>query len=249
MQRNARGTGRVGRQKRLQERPKEERTRISVYSGLTLTSQEVTAILPEAIARPPVKQFDLLADIREGFHVVVIVDGVFHHSPAVSPSEIMDALRRGMLVYGCSSMGALRAAELYPYGMRGVGEIFEWSRQDPGFRDDFPAQTFSSEDGIIVPRSVPYVDFVFGVRRLLEQRRLSSAEARFLERTFREMYYPDRSLPALVAALSKTRPKLIPAARLALSMPSQKRADAIATLKRVKEDLKKLARLNEMLAS
>src|SRR5687768_15165582 len=106
--------------------------KISVYSGLTLSKDEITAILPAAVARLPVKQFDLLADIREGFHVVVIVDGVFHQTPAVSPSEIMDALRRGILVYGCSSMGALRAAELYPYGMRGSGEIFEWVKNTPG---------------------------------------------------------------------------------------------------------------------
>ncbi|UUZ56476.1 TfuA domain-containing protein [Massilia sp. H-1] len=38
--------------------------------------------------------------------------------------EILHALALGIRVYGGSSMGALRAAELHPFGMRGVGRIF-----------------------------------------------------------------------------------------------------------------------------
>src|SRR4051812_3590427 len=83
---------------------------IAVYTGLTLKAADVHRVLPRASVRAPVRQFDVLRDVRDGYHVVVIIDGVFHQTPAVSPTEIMDALRRGMLVYGCSSMGALRAA-------------------------------------------------------------------------------------------------------------------------------------------
>ena len=219
-----------------------------MYSGLTLSKPEVEAILPGALVRPPVKQFDLLADIREGYHVVVIVDGVFHQTPAVSPSEIMDALRRGLLVYGCSSMGALRAAELHSYGMRGVGEIFEWVKSSPGFRDDFPAQTFTVEGDRVVALSVPYVDFFFNLRRLRAAKQLSQRDYRLLERTFRDLYYPDRTLAALVAALRPRRPDLIPVATRALrQMPSQKRIDAIAALKRVRADLADVSKVNAAL--
>ncbi|NJS14751.1 MAG: hypothetical protein HC788_09295 [Sphingopyxis sp.] len=39
-------------------------------------------------------------------HMVGIIDGVFQQARAVSPSELMDALRSGMRVYGSSSVGA-----------------------------------------------------------------------------------------------------------------------------------------------
>ena len=223
--------------------------KIGVYSGLTLGAADVQRWLPHALMRPPVKQFDLLADIREGYHVIVIVDGVFHQTPAVSPSEIMDALRRGILVYGCSSMGALRAAELYPYGMRGHGAIYEWIRSEPTFRDDFPGQVFSCEGGVIRPLSATHVDFVFNLKRLLARGTIDARGYRHLERTFRDLYYPDRTLPALRAALSKRHPHLIPAATRALTrMPSQKRIDALATLRRVARDLRAIQRDNDRLA-
>jgi hypothetical protein len=39
--------------------------------------------------------------------------------------EILWAMARGVHVFGAASMGALRAAELHPFGMRGIGRIFE----------------------------------------------------------------------------------------------------------------------------
>lgn len=224
--------------------------RISVYSGLTLSAEEVATSLPSAVLRPPAKQFDLLADIRDGTHVVLIVDGVFHQSPAVSPAEIMDALRRGILVYGCSSMGAMRAAELMPYGMRGIGKIFDWVCRDPTFRDDFLAQTFSSEAERIHPLSVPFVDFAFNVRQLARRKVIRPRDAQFLERTFRDLYYPDRTLAALLALLTRQRPDLGGVARRALlSMPSQKKRDALLALRRIRSDLSAVQANNHALGA
>src|SRR5205823_5071915 len=55
----------------------------------------------------------------------VIVDGFFDQVPSVWHKEVLFALSRGVPVYGASSLGALRAAELHAFGMEGVGEIFE----------------------------------------------------------------------------------------------------------------------------
>src|SRR5262249_49752313 len=43
---------------------------------------------------------------------------------AVWHKEILVALERGIEVWGAASMGALRAAELAPFGMIGVGAIY-----------------------------------------------------------------------------------------------------------------------------
>ncbi|QRR07548.1 hypothetical protein FPJ27_14680 [Burkholderia sp. MS455] len=55
---------------------------------------------------------------------MLITDGVFGESMAVSPCECMDLLHAGWLLLGASSMGALRAADCNRVGMIGIGEIY-----------------------------------------------------------------------------------------------------------------------------
>ncbi|MFE9287986.1 TfuA-like protein [Streptomyces olivaceus] len=74
--------------------------------------------------RSPVTAGDLLAIPLEDGDVVAIVDGYFHQRRAIPHKEIMEIMSRGVRVLGASSMGALRAAELEPFGMQGVGQIF-----------------------------------------------------------------------------------------------------------------------------
>ena len=50
-----------------------------------------------------------------------IIDGVFLDVASVWHREILWALSQGVHVFGAASMGALRAAELDGFGMRGVG--------------------------------------------------------------------------------------------------------------------------------
>ena len=50
--------------------------------------------------------------------------------------EILLAIDDGIAVFGASSMGALRAAELVPFGMVGVGTNFEALSRRVGNEDD-----------------------------------------------------------------------------------------------------------------
>lgn len=68
--------------------------------------------------------------------VVVLVDGVFHHAPAVGHAELLAALRAGWEVWGLGSMGAIRAAEMHSLGMRGYGVVFDSYRERPDMCDD-----------------------------------------------------------------------------------------------------------------
>jgi hypothetical protein len=53
--------------------------------------------------------------------VVAIVDGEFGQNLSVACRKIIDAIGRGVRLYGAANMGALRAAELRHLGMRGFG--------------------------------------------------------------------------------------------------------------------------------
>ena len=73
----------------------------------------------------PARQGDIWRAVRAHRPVAIgLIDGVFFHEPAVWHREILWALAEGVHVFGAASMGALRAAELEPFGMRGVGRVF-----------------------------------------------------------------------------------------------------------------------------
>lgn len=95
-----------------------------VYLGPTLDLKTALTYLPQAYYHPPVKCGDLIKLLRLDPKRVVIIDGIYENVPSVWHKEIMLALDRGVEVFGAASMGALRAAELYQFGMIGVGEIF-----------------------------------------------------------------------------------------------------------------------------
>ena len=91
-----------------------------VFVGPTL--REVA--LPGAEVRPPAGVGDVLRASRERIARIAIIDGYFERMAAVWHKEILIALERGIEVWGAASMGALRAAELDGFGMRGVGAIY-----------------------------------------------------------------------------------------------------------------------------
>lgn len=77
---------------------------------------------------PPIKTGDLepLVQLQPG--VCVIIDGVFGKNRAITPFECIELINSGWVVIGCSSMGALRAADLYSMGMIGIGEVYNMYR-------------------------------------------------------------------------------------------------------------------------
>ncbi|MBT2478883.1 TfuA domain-containing protein [Streptomyces sp. ISL-94] len=98
-------------------------SRVVVYAGPTLSAADVRAVLPEAEVRPPAGRGDLLADPWRRGDVAVIIDGYFRERRSVGHKEILQLLTEGVDVVGAASMGALRAAELGPCGMRGIGAV------------------------------------------------------------------------------------------------------------------------------
>ena len=97
--------------------------RAVVFAGPSIPRSEVEA-RPGVEWRPPVSQGDVYRCVQTAPDIIAIVDGYFDGVPSVWHKEILWAMSRGIHVVGASSMGALRAAELHQFGMRGVGEIF-----------------------------------------------------------------------------------------------------------------------------
>ncbi|MCG8508591.1 MAG: tfuA protein [Rhodospirillales bacterium] len=95
-----------------------------IFTGPSLPPADAQAEL-DAVFLPPVSEGDILRLMDRKPAVIGIIDGFFENIPAVWHKEILFAISRGVHVYGAASMGALRAAELQPFGMIGVGAVFE----------------------------------------------------------------------------------------------------------------------------
>lgn len=97
-----------------------------VFLGPTLSLNEAKSCL-DAFYCGPVQQGDIVRALDRRAEAIGIIDGFFEVVPSVWHKEILLALSRGVYVCGAGSMGALRAAELAPYGMVGIGTVFELS--------------------------------------------------------------------------------------------------------------------------
>ena len=75
-------------------------------------------------------QGDVYRATLDQVQTIAIIDGYFDRVPAVWHKEILWALNMGIRVIGAASMGAIRAAELAPFGMEGVGRILRHSAME-----------------------------------------------------------------------------------------------------------------------
>lgn len=104
---------------------------MAIFAG---PSRSPDLILGTAQVFPPARAGDLSDAVDSGFGHIVLSDTLFLDAPP-NHREIMEVMRRGATMYGCSSAGALRAIELTSYGMIGHGIVHEIYR-DRRLSDD-----------------------------------------------------------------------------------------------------------------
>lgn len=163
-----------------------------VYLGPSLKRERAAALLPAATWRPPIRRGDLYRDREAGHSLFVIIDGVFFNSEAVSPREVVDVLADGAVVVGAASMGALRAAECWPSGMRGIGAIYRLFRAGSLTSDEEVAIAFSHEPGHDAV-SVALVNVRHALRRAVRNHQLDLETATRIMTVAEQMFYADRT--------------------------------------------------------
>ncbi|MGW6732451.1 TfuA-like protein [Streptomyces sp. NPDC055013] len=141
-----------------------------VYAGPSLDTAAVRALLPDAVVHPPVRHGDLMASPAGPGDRVVVLDGQFFQSASVRHKEICEVIGRGAAVYGAASMGALRAAELGPYGMTGSGVVHRLYATGLIERDDEVALVHTEPDAGSRALTVALVSVRVALRRLARRR-------------------------------------------------------------------------------
>lgn len=165
---------------------------IVIYTGLSISFDEAKSIL-DVEYHPPVKRGDIykLISTRNDINIIGIIDGVFHQSPAVAHKEILKALNQGIKVIGGSSMGALRACELYPYGMIGVGNIFNDYKNGIIESDDDVAVTFNPET--LEQMSESWINIKYNLEKAKNNNIINQEQKNELLDIAKNTYYPKRS--------------------------------------------------------
>jgi hypothetical protein len=172
---------------------------VHVFVGPTLAADRVSTIVADATIHPPVAHGDLLRlDLGPG-DTVVIIDGYYHQNASVRHKEILALLARGVMVVGCSSMGALRAAELHPFGMIGHGVVFGLYRDGVINGDDEVAVTHSEGPEYRV-LSEPLVSIRHAVAAATRFGVLTQRQADAVVRTAGSLHYTERVWPAIERA-------------------------------------------------
>jgi hypothetical protein len=212
--------------------------KVFVFLGPTLSHEEARSEL-DAVYLPPVAQGDLYRAAKEKPFAIGVIDGYFERLPAVWHKEILWALSQRIHVFGAASMGALRAAELSSFGMRGVGEIYQAFSSGELEDDDEVAVAHGDESTGFRAASEAMVN----IRATLAQAERSggiAGDMRLrLEAIAKATFYPERSYPCL---LDRGREAGVPEQVLqalrefvASNRVDKKRADALALLRVVRD--------------
>lgn len=195
-----------------------------VFLGPSLCIEDAREILPNATYMPPIQCGDIVRVLRLEPKALVIIDGVFERVAAVWHKEILLALHRGVTVVGGGSMGALRAAEMSPLGMLGVGRSFEEFSDGTLTDDDEVAIVHTSEGEALCDAMVNIRDTATGAQR---EGLLTADEARAIIEDAKGLFYAERTFEGSAeATLPSERSEAVVAWSRAGGFCDRKREDA-----------------------
>lgn len=133
---------------------------------------------------------------------IAIVDGTFHSYPSVGHVEIQKALLSGWNVWGLSSMGAIRAAELHQYGMKGFGRVYQEYIEDTDFSDDEVTLVHESQYPYR-PISEPLIHIREFVSSLVLDGHLTVHDSERVLHSMKNRWYGARTMQLLKKEISK----------------------------------------------
>jgi len=179
-------------------------TPLVVFAGPSLRPTDLPVLHAQAVAagrdldlRPPVRRLDLLDLVKSTVDSeVIMLDGEFGQSLAVSITEIRAVLAAGQPLHGASSMGALRAVECRTLGMTGSGWVFEQYLSGAIESDGDVALLYDPDD--YVPVTIPLMNVRWLLASKASEGLLTSAAANAALRVAEAAHFHERRPAALL---------------------------------------------------
>lgn len=169
-----------------------------VFAGPTIPHGRVRELLPSAVLHGPIRHLSLLELPLTPGDTVAVIDGAFLQLPAIRHKELLHVLENGVQVWGASSMGALRAAELEAYGMRGVGLVQRLLALGLLERDDEVAVAHAPAEADYRPLSMALVSIRVLARRARRHGLLARATEAQIVAAASGLAFPRRRPEAVV---------------------------------------------------
>ena len=177
-----------------------------IFLGPSLPLAEAKAVCGDAIYLPPAAQADILSALeRFKPDIIGLVDGVFLQDLSVWHKEILFALKRGVVMVGAGSMGALRAAETARYGTIGVGEIYRMYADGRLTDDDEVALLHGPADSLYRKFTEPMVNVRATLARAAEEQIVTAEALPALIAAAKAIHFHDRTWPAIFSAFQSER--------------------------------------------
>ncbi|MFJ7305229.1 TfuA-like protein [Streptomyces sp. NPDC099088] len=150
-------------------------------------------IIDRCTVLPPVQAGDLLKLNAVSGDVVILIDGYFYNRPAVRHKEILYLLSQGVQVHGAASMGALRAAELAPFGMVGHGAVFAAYQSGDLVGDDEVAVVHGGAEHGYRPLTDALVSLRYKMHCAINSGACTSEVARKVIEAAKKLHFPQRN--------------------------------------------------------
>jgi hypothetical protein len=211
-----------------------------VFSGPSLPPSKAPAH-PDFEWRPPVRQGDVYRATQSRPALIGIIDGYFETVATVWHKEILWAMAQGIHVYGAASIGALRAAELADFGMRGLGAIFHQLYTGALADDDEIAVLHGPKEVEYIQVTEAMVNVRATIARALKLGVIARPIATILLGIAKSLFYKDRTYEAILSAATAQGMSRDALRRFADWLPNgqidQKRLDALEMLAAMTEHI------------
>jgi hypothetical protein len=208
-----------------------------VFIGPTLPLAAARAEF-DAVYLPPVAAGDVFRLWPKCPRAIGIVDGSFEHVPAVWHKEVMWIMEQGVHVFGSAGMGALRAAELDSFGMRGVGQVYRAVKDGTLDRDDEVAIKYEAGPQGYEALSEAMVNIRATLNAARQAEVICDATRRVLTTAGTALFYKERTWSAVLEAggADGVGPAEIQALRewLPTGKINQQADDAVAMLRQMR---------------
>ena len=214
--------------------------KVIIYTGLSLPFDEAKDILDsyddiEVIYKRPIKRGDIGLALKENPDIIGIIDGIFHQNSAVGHKEILEAINRGIKVYGASSMGALRASELDSLGMTGIGYCYEQYANGIIDSDDDVAVMLDSDS--LEPLSIPLISMRYVFTEAVNKNIITDDEKEELLKIAKDEFYPQRNYAQTLSKSPLDNDKKSELIDFIRTSPDIKKEDAKKLISHIKQQL------------
>jgi hypothetical protein len=155
---------------------------------------------------PPAALGSVYRAMERGYRRIAIIDGFFGNTPSVWHKEILFALSKGVEVSGAASTGALRASELAPYGMRGIGNIYRLYRRASIADDDEVCVTHAIAEMDFMPLSEPMISIRYTLRDLRRRAHIARDEETKIAAELKAAHFSERTMERIRAVIARHVP-------------------------------------------